>query len=82
MTTAEIIALNTAEAYKAEDYGTERWTQNIQELLNAGYTEDAVEWIVRSKIARWADDYEISMLEYINRYVGDAKLRVWIREEA
>ena len=75
------IADNTSDAYMAASYGDDRWTQNIRELIDYGYTEETVEWIVRSKIARWADDYEMSMLAYIQKHVGDVKLREWIRGE-
>lgn len=74
----------TSDAYALEEahlYDPESWRENIEELANAGYSADAIRWIVRSKIARWANDYEISMLEYIKQHVGDVKLRIWMREK-
>lgn len=78
MTDAEIIAANTSDAYMADTYGEERWTNQIQELLDAGYNQTQVEWIVRSKIARWADDAEISMADYC-RSIPPTKLAMWMK---
>jgi hypothetical protein len=82
MTEAQIIAANTSDAYMADSYGSERWTQEIQELLNAGYNQKEVEWIVRSKIARWADDYEETMIVHIINHLGNDLVMSWIREQA
>ena len=75
------LSCRTDDAYMYDTYGEERWCENIANLLGAGYTEEAVERIVRSKMARWANDLEISILEYINRHVGEVQLRQWMRNE-
>lgn len=74
------LSCRTDSAYMYPFYGEERWCENIGELVGAGYTNDAIEWIVRSKIARWADDEGISMLAYINKFIGDARLRIWMND--
>lgn len=77
------LALKTDDAYMFDAYEDEgRWSENIRDLLDAGYSAEAVEWIVRSKIARWANDTGKSMLDYINQHVGDARLRDWMRQSA
>lgn len=74
------LASKTKDAYSHDTYGDERWGENVSDLVGAGYDDEAVEFVLRSKIARWANDYEISMLDYINRYVGDVGLRNMIRD--
>jgi len=74
------ISTETDDAYMYDSYGEKRWMDNITELLEYGYTRNTVVWIVRSKIERWADDYDMTMLTYIQRHVGDVKLSTWIRE--
>jgi len=75
---------DTSDAYALEEahlYDPESWRENIQDLVNSKYSADAIRWIVHSKIARWAHDDGISMLEYINRHVGEARLRDWMRRK-
>jgi hypothetical protein len=74
------LSCRTDNAYMYDQYGEERWCENIAELVRAGYTDEAIEWIVRSKIARWADNEGETMLLYIRAHVGDAKLRDWMRD--
>ena len=74
------LSCRTDDAFMYEDYGEERWCENIDQLVRLGYTDEAIEWIVRSKIARWADDQGMTMATYIGAYIGDAKLRSWMRD--
>lgn len=45
----------TRDAYSFNRYGEEAWMNAIR-LLAPLYTEDDVEWILRSKYMRWAAD--------------------------
>jgi hypothetical protein len=50
------MAEKTSDAYSFERYGEKSWLANTKFLL-AKYTEEQVEWILRSKHMRWAADY-------------------------
>lgn len=56
----------TTMAYARPGYGERRWEQNIIDLKMAGFTGIQIQGILRSKYARWADDAEISILEYLH----------------
>lgn len=45
----------TQDAYSFDSYGPEAWMNAIR-LLAPFYTEEEVEWILRSKYMRWAAD--------------------------
>ena len=45
----------TQDAYSFDRYGAEAWMNAIR-LLIEFYTEEEVEWILRSKYMRWAAD--------------------------
>lgn len=74
------LANDTRDAFMADEYGPDRWTSNIRSLALAGYSAEAIEWIVRSKIARWAFNENMPMVDYIARYVGDARLTDWMND--
>lgn len=46
----------TQDAYSFYRYGAEAWMNAIRLLAGVGYTEEEVEWILRSKYMRWAAD--------------------------
>lgn len=46
----------TQDAYSFDSYGPEAW-MNALRLLAPFYTEEEVEWILRSKYMRWAIDF-------------------------
>ena len=50
------LALNTADAYMADEYGETEWESCAQLLLNSGCTMDEAEAFLRSKHMRWAGD--------------------------
>jgi hypothetical protein len=76
------LSCRTDNAYMYETYGEERWSENIHDLVDAGYSDEAIQWIMRSKIARWARDADMNILGYIRARVGDVRLRNWMRESA
>ena len=52
---AKALAEKTKDAHSCERYGKTSWLANIKFLLTK-FTEEQVEWIMRSKHARWAAD--------------------------
>jgi len=52
---AKALAEKTKDAYSYDRYGKASWLANIKFLLTK-FTEEQVEWIMRSKHARWAAD--------------------------
>lgn len=53
---AKALAEKTKDAYSYDRYGKASWLANIKFLL-IKFTEEQVEWIMRSKHARWAADW-------------------------
>lgn len=53
---AKALAEKTKDAYSFDRYGAKSWLANIKFLLTK-FTEEQVEWIMRSKHARWAADW-------------------------
>ncbi len=53
--TAKALAEKTKDAYSAERYGKKCWLAQTKFLL-IHFTEEQVEWILRSKHMRWAAD--------------------------
>jgi len=47
----------TKDAYSFGRYGAEGWRKSIENLAFLGFTEKQIEWIMRSKLTRWAGDY-------------------------
>jgi len=52
------ITTRTTDAYMYETYRHGEWTKCIAFLLNQGLSVNQIDWIVRSKHMRWADDLE------------------------
>ena len=56
----EMPALNVAykcrDAYSADFWGPVLWVQAAQMLFDMGFDEKEVEWVLRSKMTRWARD--------------------------
>lgn len=50
------LALRTEDAYSFDRYGKTSWKANIKFLLTK-FTLEQTEWIMRSKNARWAADF-------------------------
>ena len=53
--TAKMLAEKTKDAYSAERYGKKCWLAQTKFLLTK-FTEEQVEWVLRSKHMRWAAD--------------------------
>lgn len=52
------IAWQTADAYSADIWGAVLWTQAAQMLLDMGFTDQQCRVVLRSKLARWARDWD------------------------
>lgn len=50
------LAAQTSDAYSYDRYGVSEWQKCIWFLLEEGYTNEAIEQILRSKTMRWAAD--------------------------
>ncbi len=74
------LVYRTDAAYMYDCYGDERWIENIAELIKAGYLDDAIEWVMWSKIPRWADDAGTTIFEYIRTRIGEVLVRTWMRD--
>ena len=55
MINEDALHARTQDAYSFDRYGAEAWMQAIRLLIEL-YTEEEVEWILRSKYMRWAAD--------------------------
>lgn len=53
---AQELANRTSNAYSFDYYGQHEWREITFQLLAEGYTEEAVETILRSKHMRWCAD--------------------------
>lgn len=56
MINEDALHARTQDAYSFDRYGAEAWMQAIRLLIEL-YTEEEVEWILRSKYMRWAADH-------------------------
>lgn len=72
---------NTQESYSFDAYGEDAWIKNIEELLREGYDQIQVEWIMKSKISRWALDMEKTITEYIKNHIGEKTLAKFMAED-
>ena len=80
---ASDLAGRTTDAYMYDIYKRSEWTKCIVFLMDQGLDEDQIDWIVRSKHMRWADDvedgetrseaFENYYLTNQNRIIDDAK---------
>jgi hypothetical protein len=50
------IIFKTKTGYSYERYGAFGWINSIRNLWDLGYTKKQIEWIMLSKITRWAAD--------------------------
>ena len=50
------LAAETSDAYSYNRYGVDEWFKCIWFLVEYGYTNEAIETILRSKTMRWAAD--------------------------
>jgi len=56
--------VKTSEAYSFSRYGAGAWRKSIENLFELGYNKKEVEWILNSKLMRWAADQ-------FSQYAGD-----------
>lgn len=69
------LAIKTRDAFAFDRYGRDQWIAAVQVLVDAGYDDAEVEWILRSKHMRWAADagedfdYEFGVSTIIGRKV-------------
>lgn len=84
--TSDLLAKKTSDAYSFDYYGATEWLKIIQFLLGRGYSNEAVEEIVRSKHTRWAADsrrdVEADAMDFFNYYRKNSDgIDAMLREE-
>ena len=67
-----LFAATCVESYSYSRYGSQAWTVAIENLEVMGYNLQDAEWILRSKLMRWAADAFERVDLYGNTYcIGD-----------
>jgi hypothetical protein len=78
-TEAHAIADATFEtAYSAGRYGVTEWRKAAAMLATRGFNAAEIEWVLRSKLTRWAADMGNSphghaTAQMLRRFMGDAR---------
>lgn len=65
------LIIRTDDAYMVRSYGSERWREALQELIEAGWSDDQIDVWMKSKAARWANDSNKTPLAYFLWQIRD-----------
>jgi len=68
------LAIKTSDAYSYDRYGNDEWVKCIVFLMQEGYSEEEIDWVLRHKHMRWAGDgYDPTCAGFQSYYEGIKK---------